>query len=154
EGTVFTAGSAWIVDLAPEDRRGRVIGLYGLAVWAGLSIGPLIGELLLHASGYHAVWVFAGAMPLIGAAIATRIPDPYTPHPALQEEHHPLIAREAVRPGDALALGSIGYATVAAFVVLHLEARGVGHGATVFGAFATMVVLTRLVAGDLPDRMG
>ena len=26
-------------------RRGRVIGLYGLAVWSGLSIGPLIGEL-------------------------------------------------------------------------------------------------------------
>ena len=52
EGTVFTAGSAWIVDLAPPDRRGRVIGLYGLAVWSGLSVGPLIGELLLHASGY------------------------------------------------------------------------------------------------------
>ena len=29
EGTVFTAGSAWIVDLAPPDRRGRVIGLSG-----------------------------------------------------------------------------------------------------------------------------
>ena len=54
EGTVFTAGSAWIVDLAPPARRGRVIGLYGLAVWAGLSIGPLIGELLLHAGGYTA----------------------------------------------------------------------------------------------------
>jgi MFS family permease len=154
EGTVFTAGSAWIVDLAPEDRRGRVIGLYGLAVWAGLSIGPLIGELLLHASGYTAVWLFAGGVPLVGAAIALRIPDPYRPHPSLHEEHHPLIAREAVRPGAALALGSIGYACVAAFVVLHLDARGVGHGAAVFGAFATMVVLTRLVAGDLPDRVG
>ena len=52
EGTVFTAGSAWIVDLAPPERRGRVIGLYGLAVWGALSVGPLIGELLLHASGY------------------------------------------------------------------------------------------------------
>ena len=99
EGTVFTAGSAWIVDLAPPDRRGRVIGLYGLAVWAGLSVGPLIGELLLHASGYSLVWLFAGAMPLVGAAIASRIPDPYRPQPALEDEHHPLIAREAVRPG-------------------------------------------------------
>ena len=43
---------------------------------------------------------------------------------------------------------------MAAFVVLHLESRGVGHGATVFGAFATMVVLTRLIGGDLPDRVG
>ncbi len=154
EGAVFTAGSAWIVDLAPLDRRGRVIGLYGLAVWAGLSVGPLVGELLLHASGYTAVWLLAGTLPLLGAAISTRIPDPFRPSPQIDEEHHPLIAREAVRPGAALALGSIGYATVAAFVVLHLEARGVGHGATVFGAFATMVVLTRLIGGDLPDRVG
>ncbi len=152
EGTVFTAGSAWIVDLAPTDRRGRVIGLYGLAVWGGLSIGPLIGETLLHAFGYTAVWLFAGATPLLGAAVATRLPDPFRPREQL--EHHPLIAREAVRPGAALALGSIGYGTMAAFVVLHLESRGIGHGATVFGAFATMVVITRLLAGDLPDRGG
>jgi MFS family permease len=152
EGTVFTAGSAWIVDLAPPERRGRVIGLYGLAVWSALSVGPLIGELLLHASGYTLVWVFAAVMPLLGALIATRLPDPF--HPLPKGEHHPLIAREAVLPGTALALASIGYAAIAAFVVLHLDHRGVGHGAAVFGAFATMVVLTRLVGGDLPDRVG
>ncbi len=154
EGTVFTAGSAWIVDLAPVARRGRVIGLYGLAVWAGLSIGPLIGELLLQVSGYTLVWVFAGVAPLFGALIASRLPDPFRATPHSQGEQHALIEREAVRPGAALALGSIGYGTMTAFVVLHLESRGVGHGAAVFGAFATMVVLTRLIGGDLPDRVG
>jgi MFS family permease len=154
EGTVFTASSAWVVDLAPPGRRGRVIGLYGLSVWAGLSIGPLIGELILHAAGYTAVWLFAGGAPLLGALVATRLPDPFhaVAHP--DEGPHPLIEREAVRPGIALSLASLGYATIAAFVVLHLDARGIGHGATVFGAFATMVVLTRLIGGDLPDRVG
>jgi MFS family permease len=152
EGTVFTAGSAWIVDLAPEGRRGRVIGLYGLAVWAALSIGPLLGELVLNVSSYTFVWLCAGITPLVGATIAIRLPDPFRPLP--RTERNPLIASEALRPGAALALASIGYATLAAFVILHLDARGVGHGATVFGAFATMVVLTRLVGGDLPDRVG
>jgi MFS family permease len=154
EGTVFTAGSAWIVDLAPLARRGRVIGLYGLAVWSGLSIGPLAGELLQHHLGYTPVWVFAGVSPLLGALVALRIPDPFRPRPRSEHEHHGLIAPEAVRPGMALALGSIGYGTVATFVVLHLDARGIGHGALVFGAFAAMVVLTRLLGGDLPDRVG
>ena len=154
EGTVFTAGSAWIVDLAPLERRGRVIGLYGLSVWAGLSIGPLFGELIQHSAGYTAVWVFAGVLPLIGALIAIRVPDPFRPGKWLEQEHRSLIAREAVKPGAALALGSIGYSAIASFVVLHLDDRGVGHGALVFGALATMVVLTRLVAGDLPDRVG
>src|ERR1044072_5930940 len=135
EGTVFTAGSAWIVDLAPEGRRGRVIGLYGLAVWAALSIGPLLGELVLNVSSYTFVWLCAGITPLVGATIAIRLPDPFRPLP--RTERNPLIASEALRPGAALALASIGYATLAAFVILHLDARGVGHGATVSGALAT-----------------
>jgi MFS family permease len=152
EGTVYTAGSAWIVDLAPPERRGRVLGLYGLAVWGGLSIGPLLGQLILDQGGYHAVWIFAAAMPALGALIAVTARDPFVPR--AHAEPHPLIAPEAVGPGFAIALASFGYAAVATFIVLHLDARGVGHGATVFGAFAAMIVLTRLVIGNLPDRVG
>jgi MFS family permease len=152
EGAVYTAGSAWIVDLAPEERRGRVLGLYGLAVWGGLSVGPLAGELLLDLGGYTAVWIFAAVMPMVGALFALAARDPFVPKE--HAEPHPLIAPEAVGPGFAIALASIGYAAVATFIVLHLEARGIGHGAAVFGAFAAMIVITRLVLGDLPDRVG
>lgn len=152
EGTVYTAGSAWIVDLAPDEHRGRVLGLYGLAVWGGLSAGPLIGELLLGLGGYTTVWVFAAVVPVIGALIAVTTRDPFVP--LAHAEPHPLIAPEAVGPGLAIALASVGYAAVATFVVLHLEARGVGHGATVFAVFAAMIVITRLAFGHLPDRVG
>jgi MFS family permease len=152
EGAVYTAGSAWIVDLAPEDRRGRVLGLYGLAVWGGLSVGPLLGEVLLDAGGYDLVWIVAGALPVLGALFAVGARDPF--QPLAHAQPHPLIAPEAVGPGFAVGLASFGYAAVATFIVLHLESRGVGHGATVFAAFAAMIVLTRLVFGDLPDRMG
>ena len=152
EGTVFTAGSAWIVDLAPPGRRGRVIGLYGLAVWSGLSIGPSIGEWLYHASGFHLVWAFAAAAPVLGALVALRIPDPFKPSP--HAARGPLIARESVRPGFALSLASVGYAAMASFIVLDLQAHGDSHGAIAFTVFAATVVLTRLLAGDLPDRVG
>ena len=152
EGMVFTAGSAWIVDLAPPGRRGRVIGLYGLAVWSGLSLGPPIGELILQLSSFELVWVFAGVAPLAGALVALRLPETFVP-PKVHEQA-PLIARESLRPGLALAMASVGYATVAAFVVLSFDARGIGHGAAAFGAFAAMVVVTRLIGGDLPDRIG
>lgn len=152
EGAVYTAGSAWIVDLAPEERRGRVLGLYGLAVWGGLSVGPLLGEVLLDAGGYDLVWIVAAGLPVLGALIALAARDPFVP--LRHAEPHPLIAPEAVGPGFAVGLASFGYAAVATFIVLHLESRGVGHGATVFAAFAAMIVLTRLVFGDLPDRMG
>jgi MFS family permease len=152
EGTLYTAGSAWIVDMAPEERRGRILGLYGLAVWGGLSVGPIAGEVMLNASGYSAVWIMAAALPLVGMAIATWARDPFVP--LAHAEPHPLIAPEAVRPGTAIALASAGYAAVAAFVVLLLESRGVEHGVTVFAAFAAMIVVARLIAGGLPDRIG
>jgi len=152
EGAVYTAGSVWIVDLAPDERRGRVLGLYGLAVWGGLGVGPLLGELLLDFGGYTAVWLFAAGMPVLGALIALIARDPFVP--LKHAEPHPLIAPEAVGPGFAIALASIGYAALATFIVLHLEARGIGDGATVFAAFAAMLVLTRLAFGHLPDRVG
>ena len=152
EGAVYTAGSAWIVDLAPEKRRGQVLGLYGLAVWGGLSVGPLVGELLLDLGGYTTVWIFAAVLPVLGALLALVARDPFVP--LKHARPHPLIAPEAVGPGFAIALASMGYAAIATFVVLHLEARGIGHGATVFAAFAAMLVLTRLAFGHLPDRVG
>jgi MFS family permease len=79
EGTVFTAGSAWNVDMALPERRGRMIGLYGLAIWTGLTLGPPIGVLLQHAGGFHLVWAFAAGAPLLGAAIASRLPEHYEP---------------------------------------------------------------------------
>lgn len=153
EGAVYTAGAAWVVDMTPPERRGRIIGLYGLAIWGGLALGPPIGELILHATSYEMVWVFAAAAPLLGAVLAMRIPENFVPRPEGPADRR-LIAREALRPGIGLSLAIVGYATMAAFVVLHLDSQGVGHGAAVFTAFAVSVVSMRVFGGGLPDRFG
>jgi MFS family permease len=152
EGSVFTAGATWVVDLAPPGRRARVIGLYGLAVWGGLSLGPLIGSALFQAAHFDAVWAFCAASPLIGSLVALLVPDPF--RPSDRSRRRQLIVRESVRPGLALALATVGYAAMASFIVLNLNSKHIGHGATAFAAFATTVVITRLVGGDLPDRIG
>ena len=59
-----------------------------------------------------------------------------------------------VVPGASLALANAGYATMAAFVVLELARRGIGHGAAVFTAYAAAVVISRLLLGHLPDAIG
>ena len=80
EGMVYTAGAAWIVDMSPPDRRGRIIGLYGLAIWGGLSLGPPIGDLIAPDEQLRDRLGLRGS----GAArserlIATRIPESYAP---------------------------------------------------------------------------
>ena len=152
EGIVFTAGAAWTVDLAPTGGRGRAIGLFGLTIWTALTAGPVIGEVLLDAISYEAVWVFAAAAPLAGAAVARLVPEPPLPAPA--EARGGLVAREALRPGVSLSLAAFGQAAFAGFIVLHLEAEGPGHGALVFTAFGAAVVSARVIAGRLPDVVG
>jgi MFS family permease len=153
EGLIYTAGSAWIVDLSPPSRRGQIIGWYGLSIWGGLSLGPAIGELILQALDYYAVFAFALAAPLAGAIIAWRIPESFRP----REEHEPqgpLIARESIRPGLAFSCGTVGFAAISGFIVLMLEDRGIEHATLAFIAFSFTVVLVRLVGGNLPDRFG
>jgi MFS family permease len=76
EGSLYTAGATWAVDLAPPGRQGLALGLFGLAVWGGLSLGPLAGELLHSSLGYDAVWALTAALPFAGALIALCLPEP------------------------------------------------------------------------------
>jgi MFS family permease len=154
EGAVYTAGATWAVDLAPADRRGLALGLFGLAVWGGLSLGPIAGELLRSGVGYDSVWILTAALPLAGAAIAVRLPEPKRSLLAGPPAPSALFPRAARRPGAALALANVGYAALAGFVVLHLRARGIGGGASVFTAFAIAVFASRLVLSRVPDRAG
>jgi MFS family permease len=153
EGLVFTAGTAWIVDLAPEHRQGQAIGLFGLSVWGGMTVGPLVGDRLLAAGGYHAVWLMMSLVPMLGALVAWRLPEARA-RAGEARPSGPLLPRSVVAPGIALALANAGYSTMAAFVVLHLARRGVGHGAAVFTAYAAAVVGSRLLLGRLPDAIG
>ncbi len=176
DGWVFTAGVTWIVDLAPEERRGQTIGMFGLAIWGGLTFGSVIGEGMYALGGYSAVWAFAALAPLAGLLVARLVPEaPPTAQPVDEElaaaelgaaltpgaapplrapAGSPWIPREALRPGAALALANIGFGTMAGFVVLLLDERGIGHGAAAFTVFSGSVVVSRLVLGRLPDVLG
>jgi MFS family permease len=153
DGWVFTAGLSWIVDLAPEERRGQAIGLFGLAVWGGLSAGPLLGEAAMALGSYEMVWALTIAAPLVGAATAARVPDHHV-GVAPARGARSLLPPGVLAPGVALALANVGYGTMSGFVVLMLADRGIGHGAAVFTAFATAVVGARLLLARLPDRLG
>jgi MFS family permease len=152
EGWLYTAAASWVVDMTPPHRRGGVIGLFGMSIWLGLSIGPAIGEGLRHVGGYDAVWLFAAAAPAAAALIALAIPEeaPLQRTPVQGS----LLPRGALLPGVALACSVIGFAAMQGFVILMLDERGIGHGAAVFTLFAVAVALTRLCLSWLPDRIG
>jgi predicted MFS family arabinose efflux permease len=93
-------------------------------------------------------------LPFAGALIALRLPEPTRAGGTLQPGPLSWFPRAAHRPGFALALANVGYAALAGFVVLHLRARGIGGGASVFTAFAVAVFACRLALSRVPDRQG
>ena len=151
EAAVYTAGAAWLVAICPPARRGRVVGLYGTAMWLGITLGALFGELLRDGVGFSAVWAFCVLMPLVGLALAASTPPPAQAGGAARPV---LVPRGAVVPGIALSLASLGYGALAAFVALHLQHKGIAGGIAVFNAYGITYVVVRLLLGNWPDRFG
>lgn len=152
EGTVYTAGAAWLVGLCPPERRGRIVGLYGIYMWLGITLGALFGTLAMRIIGFSAVW---GLCALTGvAAFASASAGRRPPEPAGKRGRLFLMPGAAVLPGIALSLASLGYAALAAFVALLMLKRGVTDGVAGFNAFGFTYVGVRLFIGKVPDRFG
>jgi len=182
DGWIFTAGVSWIVDLTPEERRGQVIGVFGISVWGGISLGSVLGQLIYSAAGYDWVWAFATLAPLVGLLISLWTPSPgaQSASPSAPEEvasaemgaplpagteagsskaadrpgRRAWLPPSAIRPGVALLFANIGFGALAGFIVLLLDGEGIGHGAAAFTVFTATVVASRLLLGWLPDRWG
>jgi MFS family permease len=151
EASLFTAGAVWTVSIAPHNRRGQLIGLYGVSMWGGISVGTFLGAVLVR-FGHDVVWIFSAAAALVALGLISSVA---AQRPAgAPSGGRGLLLRPAVLPGVALGLAAAGYAGLAAFVLLHLEARGIHSGAVVLGGFSAVYAGTRLVIGRLPDQLG
>ena len=151
QALVFTAGLAWAIDLAPAARRGQAISLFGLAIWAGLSVGPVAAQFLLDHVGYRAAELLLVLAPLLAIAGLAGIPRP-AGHGAAAPGIS--IPREALRPGLGLAFGGVVMAGIVGFAVLTFDDRGGGGGSYVIGAYGAATFLGRIVLGHLPDTLG
>src|SRR5215469_12198281 len=150
EGAVYTAGAAWLVGICPPERRGRVVGLYGIYMWLGITLGALFGTLAMRIIGFGAVW---GLCTLVGVAGFESISaGQRPPDPAGKRGRLFILLASTVLPGIALSLASLGYAALAAFVALHMLTRGVTDGVAGFNAFGFTYVGVRSLIGKVPDR--
>jgi MFS family permease len=152
EGTVYTGGAAWLVSLCPAERRGRVVGLYGIYMWLGITLGTLAGTIAMRVAGFSGVWGFCAVAGLAGFLSVVIKKSPARPESS--GVRSAILPTATVLPGIALSLAALGYAALAAFVSLHMLARGVANGIAAFDAFGFTYIGVRLFIGNIPDRLG
>ena len=153
EGTVYTSGAAWLVRLCPVERRGRIVGLYGICMWLGITLGAFFGTVAMRVSGFPAVWGLCLAVGVLGfVSVAPRSAPPRVE--VTGTVRVAILPSSTVVPGIALSLAALGYAALSAFVGLHMAARGVHNGIAAFNAFGITYIGVRLFIGNVPDRFG
>lgn len=152
EAAVFVGLASTIQLLSPDDRRGEAASYFSLTIYVSLAVAPALGDKLVEATSFDAVWIFAAVLAALAAmigSIAPGAPDP--PPPRIRQRYiHPA----AVRPGVILFLALIGYTGYLSFAAVHAEDVGIANPGTVFTLLAVVVMTLRVVAAPLPDRLG
>jgi MFS family permease len=152
EAAIFTSTATVANDLAPVGRRGEAMSLYSIATWAGLALGPVLGELVLDDTAFGRVWVMAAVIAAAAGLAGLTVPEtrPATPPAGCVR----LLSRAAAIPGLVMIAAMAGFAGVTAFLPLHVRDLGLDGAGTAFGVYAATVITIRLLGRKLPDRVG
>jgi MFS family permease len=152
EAYFFVAGFAALADLAPPGRAGEALSFNSLALYLGLAIGPLIGELLLETGGFTLAWLGGAGLAVAAALLALTLPETAT-HDRADVPPGPLFHPAAIGPGLALFTGIAAMGGFLGFVALHARDLGMDGSRVVLLIFGLVVVGCRIVFARLPDRV-
>jgi MFS family permease len=152
EAAVFVGVATAAQDLAPDHRRGEAASYFSVALYGGLAVGPPVGETLVR-HGFTTLWLVIAGFAALAAVASVFIPRGKTV-PAEELGHRRFLQPDALWPGLILLLGLIPFTAFAAFVPLYADELGLSSVGGVFGLYAGLVLVIRIVGARLPDRLG
>jgi MFS family permease len=147
----ISAISWGITRMGPESTA-RMISWNGIAAYGGVGIGAPLGVYLHQSLGLWSLGVVTMLLAVIGLALAWRKGEaPLNPGERLPFGK---VLLKVAPPGISLALATIGYGTLTAFIALYYNARGWDGAAWCLTAFAFAFIGTRLIFPNLINRVG
>lgn len=152
EAFFYVGAASAVNDLAPDERRGEAISFFSLSLYAGLALGPLIGETTLEAAGFTWAWGAAAITAAAAAIVAVGVPDTRTAE--IAETPARLVHSAGLLPGTVLATSIWGLSGFTGFVPLYALELGLDGSRWVFAAYSVVVLAVRLFGARIPDRLG
>jgi MFS family permease len=150
EAAMFVGVATAAQDQAPDHRRGEAASYFSVALYGGLAVGPPIGEVLVG-YGFTTLWVAMGLCAGFAAIVSLWIPKGRILAVAPRRS---FLQPDALWPGVILFLGLIPFIAFSSFVPLFAEDLGQDSVGGVFGLYAGLVLVIRIVGARLPDRLG
>ncbi|MBV8272058.1 MAG: MFS transporter [Cupriavidus sp.] len=152
ESLVTTGTIAWGIGSVGPRHTAKVISWNGVTTYGALAIGAPVGVLLASHGSLAAIGIVTSVIAAISLLLARR----QAAVPILKGERLPFrsVFRAMSPFGLCLALGSVGFGTITAFITLYYAGHGWDHAALALTALGTCFVLTRLLLADSITRFG
>jgi MFS family permease len=150
-----TAVATLAADIAPQKRRGELIGYAAMASSLGGAIGPVAGFALLQRFEFSGVFLGSAALLFVSLILAAFVKEPqHGPRSNRREKWIDLLViPENLLPAVAVAFLSFGHGGILTFLPIHALKLGLENPGLWFGLYALCLLLSRPVAGPLSDRI-
>ena len=149
---------AYIADLAPPERRGEVIGIFGTSNVLAMAMFPALGAKIIAAGcSFSLLFILSSvtaAMAFIAVLLLADIRAVANREGKTQGFLKAGSRREVLMPSVALFGGAVCYGAVISFLPLFAPERAISDFGIFFTIYALSSVSSRMTTGKLSDRIG
>lgn len=151
--TVLTAMAAQTI---PAPKMAQGMGFLGLGTILTLAAGPSAGIWLMRELGFLPMFLCVFGVYLAGLFWTLKMPDLAISGPPVDRPKPKLIllSRLAVAPSLIMFLMGVSISSVAIYMALFFNERGLPYSGWFFGLSTIGIIISRLFAGRLHDRRG
>jgi len=152
ESLIATGALGWAIGLVGPGNAGKVMVWIGIAMFGAYALGAPAGVMVNDRWGFSGIAVAAMCIPLLALAVVSGV-RAVAPTATRRTPFYRVLGA-VWGPGLGLALSSVGFGLITAFIALLFAARDWGDSSLAFTAFGAAFIGARILFGHLPDRIG
>jgi len=145
ESLVVTGALSWGVGLAGPQNAGKVMAWVGIAMYGAYAVGAPAGVAVNGRWGFTGIAVAAVVLPLVSLLLVASL-RAVAPTAARRTPFYKVLGL-VWSAGLGLALSSVGFGVITAFIALLFAERGWGNASLAFTAFGLAFIGARLCVG-------
>lgn len=152
ESLVVTGALSWGVGLVGPQNAGKVMAWVGIAMYGAYAVGAPVGVAINDLQGFAGISVVAAVLPILSLAVIANLRS--LPPTANRRTPFYKVLGVVWGAGMGLALSSVGFGVITAFIALLFAAHDWGNASLAFTAFGLAFIAARIFFGHLPDKLG
>ncbi|UCE87447.1 MAG: MFS transporter [Deltaproteobacteria bacterium] len=156
ESMLFSVLFTYAADIIPAERRTEGLARFGISGILPISLGGVLGDLILARFDYDALFLAATGFGVIAVVLGLRLPErrPAAGDGDRRGFTHSLIQRDLLPIWFGGSVFAIALASVFTFIKRFVDETGVGSVGGFFTAYSGAAVVLRLFLAWLPERVG